>query len=995
LLIRPFARLNSPANDPVVDTANADSSSTANLIQQIRFGIQCLNERNGHHEFEEACRHFARLRITLNILPATGPVGAGGDQGRDFETFRTFIHGLGAYKFAGVGGGKRLAFACSLAAERRLATKIKEDVCSIMAGVLKPSVVYFFAGVSLPISQRHELQSWAKGAHDIELEIIDAVALSEQLSARDVFWIAVRYFNISPEVYPQTDTEESYNAVKKEWLEQRPASENFADFIEVKQAARQALDDCPEDLPRWIQKLIEFESRFGDSPLWVRVTYEIIALTMRLTRSLQGQEERIRRFMGRNIATLLPDEIEDALTIASYAWTARELAASSLHEAEVRSWLLSIGQRIDDGITSPASKNQKCLWLKEAGRIRFHLAVVRGELPNPADVYKPWLELSTEVADSSTFPVQGFHEDVLDTIEIVGEHVIFDEILNNLRPVIHERVGDAAVAESHFERARQLVETHQIARALQELHKAKIQWFSEKTVGQSVFCCLVLANGYADLGLHYASIYYALTASFIAANSNADWLVQRAAEGVFRAADSAYCQGHICLAWELWGPALVLHHKVAPDPRNLDKHGSFKRFFHNLSLVLTTTEKLSPKHYQRMLTDLEHWGLRDVAESFVEDAKPLIANWDEVQFKHALESTFTGPPFSDAGERCVCIWSAHGLRFSASWKNDYDVHRYAGEFVALFQIALADLEGMDLDIVPGTVLLDVETSDESNWDAEQLPSNETHHWRVQLPKTQKTGNESLGKTVPSMLAVFYKILRGLSVMPADDFERRFRADWVPRTLGHAFFARRYCEEIEFFFPRGRYEAIGRDPAEHALSSEEWMPKEPEELKWFAGVHPRFDEADELVRIQKRYDVCFAGLRLTLPRLRESKEFVQMVEKFHAEGWKDWHILAGILNVVAGIRVDRRQDVRPPSPEWAKAVTDEIFTAETETSAKITANDIKPDAVYFTMLATMQSTMAGNGLTPSSRTPNLEGEKRYMAARWRYFELDVPHPALVK
>jgi hypothetical protein len=988
------SRLNSPANHPVVDTANADSTSTANLIQQIRFGIQCLNERNGHHEFEEACRHFARLRITLNILPASGPVGAGGDQGRDFETFRTFIHRLGAYKFAGVGGGKRLAFACSLTAERRLATKIKEDVCSIMAGALRPSVVYFFAGVSLPISQRHELQSWAKRTHDIELEIIDAVALSEQLSARDVFWIAVRYFNVSPEVYPQTDTEESYNAAKEKWFEQRSASENFADFIEVKQAAREALDDFREDLPRWIQKLIEFESRFGDSPLWVRVTYEIIALTMRLTRSLQGQEERIRRFMGRDIPSLLPDEIENALTIATYAWTALGLGAVSLTQKEIRAWLNSIRERIDRGIAQPASPNQKCLWLKEAGRIRFHLSIANGRLPKPEKVYEPWLQLSMEVADVSTFPVQGFHEDVLDTISIIGEHRVFDEILENLRPIIHERVGDAAVAESHFERAKQLVEAHQIARALQELHKAKIQWFSEKTVGQSVFCCLVLANGYADLGLHYASIYYALTASFIAANSNADWLVQRGAEGIFRAADSAYRQGHICFAWELWGPALLLHHKVAPDPKNLDKHDSFRRFFHNLSLALTTTEKLSPKHYQRMLTDLEHWGLRDVAESFVDEAKPLIADWDEARFKHALENTFTGPPFSDAGDRCVCMWSAHGLRFSASWKNDYDVHRYAGEFIALFQIALADLEGVDLDIVPGTVLLDVEISDVSNWDAEQLPSNETHHWRIQLPRAQKTGNESLDQTIPSILAIFYKILRGLSVMSVDDFERRL-AEWVPRTLGHAFFARRYCEEIDFFFPKGRYGAIGRDAAEQTISPERWKPKEPEELKWFGGVHPRFDEASELARIQKRYDVCFAGLRLTLPRLKESEEFRQMVEKFRAEGWRDWHILAGVLNVVAGIRVDRRHGARAPSPEWAKAIKDEVFTAETERSGEVTARDIKPDAVYFTMLATMQSTMIGNGLTPTSRTPNLEGEKRYMAARWRYFELDVPHPTLVE
>ena len=234
------------------------------------------------------------MRITLNILPATGPVSAGGDQGRDFETFRTFILGLGGNKFAGAGEGKRLAFACSLTAEHGLPGKIKNDVASIMAGPLQPSVVYFFAGVGLPVGRRHELQEWATTEYGIELEIIDAVGLAEQVSNRDLFWIAVRYFNVSPEVFPQTDTQEDYDAAKKKWLGQQNATTNFADFVEVKQAARRALDAFPEDLPRWIEKLVDFEKQFDDSALRVRVTYEVIVLTMRLTRSLHGQEERVQ-----------------------------------------------------------------------------------------------------------------------------------------------------------------------------------------------------------------------------------------------------------------------------------------------------------------------------------------------------------------------------------------------------------------------------------------------------------------------------------------------------------------------------------------------------------------------------------------------------------------------------------------------------------------------------------------------------------------------------
>jgi hypothetical protein len=47
--------------------------------QRIRFALSQLRAQNGHHEFEELCWHLARLRITPNILFATGPVAKGGD----------------------------------------------------------------------------------------------------------------------------------------------------------------------------------------------------------------------------------------------------------------------------------------------------------------------------------------------------------------------------------------------------------------------------------------------------------------------------------------------------------------------------------------------------------------------------------------------------------------------------------------------------------------------------------------------------------------------------------------------------------------------------------------------------------------------------------------------------------------------------------------------------------------------------------------------------
>jgi hypothetical protein len=135
-------------------------ASLDQVVQQIRFALENLSERNGQHEFEHLCRHFARHRICFNILPATGPVGGGGDQGKDFETFRTFIHSLGDEKFAAVGEGKKLAFACSL--QEQVSRKIRSDVTTIMSGSPRPDIVYFFTSRSVKVAARHKHQKWAR-----------------------------------------------------------------------------------------------------------------------------------------------------------------------------------------------------------------------------------------------------------------------------------------------------------------------------------------------------------------------------------------------------------------------------------------------------------------------------------------------------------------------------------------------------------------------------------------------------------------------------------------------------------------------------------------------------------------------------------------------------------------------------------------------------------------------------------------------------------------
>ena len=179
-------------------------ASRDQIASQIRFQLDQLSARNGHHEFEHLCRHFARLRICSNILPATGPVSAGGDQGRDFETFRTYLSEspIAGSSFVGFASQEPVAFACTLTRKDNLKSKIKADIEAIMRGGMPIASIHYFCSSDLPVAQRHELQTWAGKKHSVHLEIYDGQAISETLAEPDVFWIATRYLAIPSEIYP-------------------------------------------------------------------------------------------------------------------------------------------------------------------------------------------------------------------------------------------------------------------------------------------------------------------------------------------------------------------------------------------------------------------------------------------------------------------------------------------------------------------------------------------------------------------------------------------------------------------------------------------------------------------------------------------------------------------------------------------------------------------------------------------------------------------------
>jgi hypothetical protein len=166
----------------------------------IRFALSELNVENAHHDFEHLCRHLTRRKICPNIIPSTGPVSGGGDQGADFETYKVAASGEGDVHptdFFARAVAEKWLFACSL--EENYKKKVREDLSAAKDFGEPVDRLVFFHHRPIKTSERNKLKKEAREHCGLELEIFDGPAIGEMLADQQTSWIAKRYLSIPSE----------------------------------------------------------------------------------------------------------------------------------------------------------------------------------------------------------------------------------------------------------------------------------------------------------------------------------------------------------------------------------------------------------------------------------------------------------------------------------------------------------------------------------------------------------------------------------------------------------------------------------------------------------------------------------------------------------------------------------------------------------------------------------------------------------------------------
>lgn len=980
----------------------------ANLEQvthQIRFGIEQLSAKSSHHEFEHLCRHLTRAKICSNILPATGPVSAGGDQGRDFETFRTYLNStsIADSTFIGLASTNPIAFACSLQDKSGISTKIKSDVKEIMSSGSKVESVHYFCGADLAVAKRHKLQEWVREEYEIELEIYDGQAISELLADREVFWIAEKYLSIPSEIFPRSPKDEDetwYSAVFSDWKTKMPTGDNFAEFTEIKVAARHSFynKDLRQDLSFWIDLL---KNNFIDSRLKEirrRAIYEVCVLTLRGFQTLVGYEELLRTYFSEFSNSDDIFSLEDSEVLLNYCGGAIIRGVLELTRKEISELQQQLKQQIDKKLENEDRPNAKAILYKIKGYSYLTIDPLNPELPKLEEAIDWWLKLTDFLENAPMFPLENFADNTNKLLKIIlemnSEFSIpesYFELTEKLDNLLAKRVGGFAAAENCRKRAFLLRENGRIIDAIDLLHRSKIDWYASETLRQALSMMLFLSSAYAELGLYFAAKNYALAVAFTALQNPQAEVKPLISVGLMRTATSDYLLGAFCSFLNLSEIELLIHSVHAQNAGDLDNNPELQSVVFHLLTLKAVSKRLNPEFGKLISSKIDNWLPKEWIEDIFPIAKQNLQSMSDEQLTEYFASELAGMPFGDLEPYRKVVWSALGVEWNISWENDYETTKQAEQFLAILQIYLAEVAQVDLCLLKTTIEIQIELG--TSQEVEEIPSNEKRIWKVTLPQTETLTLEALRKRNIEIFSISIHILLEASLLPQDKYLEIMENLFKKGLSSRIFVAQPYENLYSEFIREEDFNKFDRTLEENSFSDIVVELFEHEELKWNddLGLTYSWEEAEQ--HLKNRYSNGSAQFQLAVELLKDSVNFKQIIEQLHEDGWLDWQIMSAITHVAMNYQSNLRAKYVTDRRELEK-IWQEVFSGKVKW-VTVPMEEFDKDKLLFCLRVSMLSTLKLLGLECHQLTPNLKAIDDFLRYRYNYWTDDVPHEDIFK
>ena len=1012
-------------------------ANPSQIENQVHFALSQIPAQNAHHTFEHICRYLTQQFICSNILPATGPVSAGGDQGRDFETFRTYLRKeLGPHgAFLGLVSEGTVTFICTTQANG-LHAKLRQDIEKVCASGHPVHEIRAFTLASVSAGIRHQLETETQQSYGVRLEFHDAESIANLLARPDGFWIAEQFLSIPAEIRPEADPSDDdlsaeYQTRRQRWREKISPNPTYGDFIDIKEGLRTAAlhDEARSDLPFWLGLVRQLLANPECSPrIQQRARYELAVATLRGTHNLWPVDNVVRAFLDGSLIETEPARLLDASALLLYASTAVQLGITSLTPDELGDWntrLIAKAQYLLSQET-PETPHRRANLLYALGHLGLHpplwetgfQTIDNGsyvldqrslgvQLPNPADIsfadisepdnfilgdvsqtLSAWTELVNNLQDTPLFPIESLADILQLFFPLWSSYTEWRELLDLVEAALGERIGRHAIGARARDRAMNLFEAGRCLDALEEFHRTKIEWWSGEMVRGSLLAMMIIAELYLDLRLPQASKSYALAVSYIALSRRDDDLADLIPAGLLMAANADFIAGAWYSAVELYDLGLGAQYAMIEDGDDFEKHPSIQNALLHLTYARACAKVIDFDLADLISKMVVHTGFDDIIEGAIH-----TIDRKGTDFWESFGATgLVAWPFADLSDVRYIRFSALGTDWTLTVANDTESVRLAERFAAAAQMMLAALAREDLCLVQSHINVRIENRSRIQTAATEhiqpIPSNNGRKWVVRLVPVGDSNDADPQETSIELLAMLTMIIREVSLLSDDDFSQSLDSAFE-RGLGHKLSPARPYDELASAFANDTGTEIQRSRYHTPWDCREGTFASHNELGWRNGSGPTYsrDQADEMLRT--RYQNFAKGLRITVPMLESSAKFRSIVKTLRAKGWLDWHIMAAIANIVMNHRFPASRNsltLEETRNEMVRA----MLHQESAEASPVPIGLFTLDAMDKNRKLAMLSLVKHWGLELRQRTPDIPAIERLLAHRYGYWDDDVLH-----
>ena len=508
----------------------SDSKIVAKVVlprEQLDFELSQISTNLKHDSFATLCRKLAEKLISPNLIPQVGPTG-GGDGKTDTETYPVSEFISDRWFVSNNKWNENENWAFAISAKQKWKPKVISDVNEIIGTKRGYTKIFFFSNQKISDKNRKDTQDKIKLEYNVELIILDAEWILENVYSNKLLNVVIETLNLSrtylEEINIGSKDKERFKELEE--LEIQINSPNR--FFEID---FQLFEDCLEsaiisrmlELPKAevigrFERAINFANKLNNIQLQIRGHYQF---AWTLINWYDDYKPFYNEFL---IVKELVQKEPNINNIEFYLNLSNILKTISNIE-EVNDLLIIDNEKEDQDfitfITKCSQNNEKPSTSLLA---KFHLSFfqIRKKLENKTSVsdelikLKDYFELSKNHLD---IPFEQLKEMINVYGEILPDNEDYDNLIDVIAEIEATRISELTSGQTYLNRGVTKLKNNLNKESLIYFGRASRKLAKDETQMEFYYCLMLLSDAYSKLDLYWASYNALVSATNIFANN--------------------------------------------------------------------------------------------------------------------------------------------------------------------------------------------------------------------------------------------------------------------------------------------------------------------------------------------------------------------------------------------------------------------------------------------------------------------------------------------